>query len=163
MGWAPRTAVCEAFRAWIVLPQAKVVLVRPGAEASQSRGMWPAAHNWCRRSTTRADCWPEPPRIVTSVTKRMALAAASSASREVLPPKPRDAIQHDRVAGAQGIQERLSWRHVPFTARHGGNTDPEGGLDPGQDVAVGAVARATTTEFGLKQGRILQSAGQEVG
>ena len=40
---------------------------------------------------------------------------------------------------------------------------PEGGLDPGQDVAVGAVARATTTEFGLKQGRILQGAGQEVG
>ena len=93
-GVAPRTAVCEAFRAWIVLPQAKLVLVRPGAEASQSRGMWPAAHNWCRRSTTRADCWPEPPRIVTSVSKRMALAAASSASREVLPPKPRDAIHN---------------------------------------------------------------------
>ena len=30
-------------------------------------------------------------------------------------------------------------------------------------VAVGAVARATTTELGLKQGRILQGAGQEVG
>ena len=52
---------------------------------------------------------------------------------------------------------------MPFTARHGGNADPEGGFDPGQDVAVGAVARATPTELGLKQGRILQGAGQEVG
>ena len=71
--------------------------------------------------------------------------------------------QRDRGASEQGIQECLGWRHVPFTARHGGNADPEGGLDPGQDVAVGAVARATTTELGLKQGRILQGAGQEVG
>ena len=67
------------------------------------------------------------------------------------------------AAGEQGITEGLRRRHVPFTARHGGNADPEGGLDPGQDVAVGAVARATPTELGLKQGRILQGAGQEVG
>ena len=52
-------------------------------------------------------------------------------------------------AGEQGITEGLGWRHVPFTARHGGNADPEGGLDPGQDVAVGAVARATPTQLGL--------------
>ena len=71
--------------------------------------------------------------------------------------------QRDRGAGEQGITEGLRRRHVPFTARHGGNADPEGGFDPGQDVAVGAVARATPTELGLTQGRILQGAGQEVG
>ena len=75
MGWAPRTAVCEAFRAWIVLPQAKVVLVSLGSLANHARGTCPAAHRRCRCSTTRADCWPEPPRIVTSVSNRMALAA----------------------------------------------------------------------------------------
>ena len=102
--------------------------------------------------------------MMTSVSNRMALAAASSASRNVLPPKPRDAIHNaTEVAGAQGITEGLRWRHVPGAARHGGNADPEGGLDPGQDVAVGAVARATPTELGLTQGRILQGAGQEVG
>ena len=52
----------------------------------------------------------------------------------------------------------FSWPHEPDrlpdrmeqAPRHGGNADPEGGFDPGQDVAVGAVARATTTELGLK-------------
>ena len=52
--------------------------------------------------------------------------------------------QRDRGAGEQGLTESLRRRHVPVTARHGGNADPgEGDLDPGQDVAVGAVARAT--------------------
>ena len=41
MGWAPRTAVCEAVRAWIVLPQAKVVLVNVGALANHARGDLP--------------------------------------------------------------------------------------------------------------------------
>ena len=71
--------------------------------------------------------------------------------------------QRDRGAGEQGLTESLRRRHVPVTARHGGNADPEGGLDPGQDVTVGAVARATPAELGLEQGRILQGAGQEVG
>ena len=83
---APRTAVCEAFRAWIVLPQAKVVLVNVGALANHARGTCPAASRRCRHSTTRADCCPEPPKMMTSVSNRMALAAASSASRNVLPP-----------------------------------------------------------------------------
>ena len=43
MGWAPRTAVCEAVRAWIVLPQAKVVLLRLGSLANHARGTCPAA------------------------------------------------------------------------------------------------------------------------
>ena len=44
MGWAPRTAVCEAVRAWIVLPRAKVVWERPGSLANRARGTCPAAH-----------------------------------------------------------------------------------------------------------------------
>ncbi len=164
VGWAPRTAVCEAVRAWIVLPQAKVVLLNVGALANHARGTCPAAHRRCRRSTTRADCCPEPPKMMTSVSNRMALAAASSASRDVLPPKPRDAIHNATGARAnKASQKACRRRHVPVTARHGGNADPEGGLDPGQDVTVGAVARASPAELGLEQGRILQGAGQEVG
>ena len=52
VGWAPRTAVCEAVRAWIVLPQAKVILVNVGALANHAWGTCPAANRRCRHSTT---------------------------------------------------------------------------------------------------------------
>ena len=77
-----------------MLPQAKVVLLNVGALANHAGGICPAAHRRCRCSTTRRDCCPEPPKMMTSVSNRMALAAASSASRNVLPPKPRDAIHN---------------------------------------------------------------------
>ena len=99
-GGGARTAVCEAFRAWIVLSQAKVVLLNVGALANHAGWTCPAAHRRCSCSTTRMDCCPEPPKMMTSVSNRMALAAASSASRNVLPPKPRDAIHNATWRGA---------------------------------------------------------------
>ena len=149
-----------------MLPQAKVVLVNVGALANHAGGTCPAAHRRCSCSTTRRDCYPEPPKMMTSVSNRMALAAASSASRNVLPPKPRDAIHNATGARARkASQKAYAGATCPSQHATAGicGRPPEGGLDPGQDVAVGAVARATPTELGLKQGRILQGAGQEVG
>ena len=95
--------------------------------------------------------------MMASVSNRMALAAASSASRNVLPPKPRDAIHNATGARAnKASQKACAGATCPSQhATAGMRTPPQGGFDPGQDVAVGAVARATTTEFGLTQGRIL--------
>ena len=59
VGWAPRTAVCEAVRAWIVLPQAKVVLLNVGALANHAGG--PA-----RRPTGGAGIRPPAPTVVQS-------------------------------------------------------------------------------------------------
>ena len=92
------------------------------------------------------------------------MAAASSASRNVLPPKPRDAIHNaTELRARKASQKACAGATCPGQHATAGMWTPEGGLDPGQDVAVGAVARATPTELGLKQGRILQGAGQEVG
>ena len=69
-------------------------------------GTCPAAHRRCSCSTTRRDCCPEPPKMMTSVSNRMALAAASSASRNVLPPKPRDAIHNATGARANKASQK---------------------------------------------------------
>ena len=44
--------------------------------------------------------------MMTSVSNRMALAAASSASRDVLPPKPRDAIHNATGARANKASQK---------------------------------------------------------
>ena len=62
-----------------MLPQAKVVLLNVSALANHAGDevTCPAAHRRCSCSTTRRDCCPEPPKMMTSVSNRMALAAAS--------------------------------------------------------------------------------------
>ncbi len=133
MGWAPRTAVCEAVRAWIVLPQAKVVLLNVCALANHARGTCPAAHRRCRRSTTRAACCPEPPNDDDVGFKQDGVGGREQREQGRLAPEAtgRDP-QRDRGASKQGLTESLRRRHVPVTARHGGNADPgEGDLAPG--------------------------------
>ena len=98
----------DAIKATTLLPQMSFDRFADASDASAAIGAFGNSQNSLRYSCTRSDCSPEPPRSVTSARSVKASAIASAPMLNVLPPKPRDAIQSVTGVFAKNASENAA-------------------------------------------------------